>query len=280
MGYAARAVARRLRGTSWRVVGTTQSPNKLEKLQEAGFEMILFDGMHPIEEEYFTEADHWLITAPPAAFGDPVLFANNAAVARHATSRRWIGYISSTAVYGDQGGAWVDESVMPVPTSDRGRERLAVERAWRGLVKHDAPVHIFRAAGIYGPGRNALLDVIRGTARRIGAPGHVMNRIHVEDLARAVLSSIRTPDPGAIYNVADDEPAAQERVVAYAARILRRNPPELESIERVEMAAALKSFYTESKRVSNERMKNELNVHLAYPSYREGLDALAKTINA
>jgi nucleoside-diphosphate-sugar epimerase len=218
-----------------------------------------------------------LLSAPPDAAGDPVLasHANDLAAARPS----WLGYLSTTGVYGDRAGEWVDEQTPPAPQSERAMRRLAAEQAWLAWGRaHEMPVHIFRLAGIYGPGRNQLESLREGTARRIVKPGQVFSRIHVEDIANVLEASIAKPNAGAIYNVCDDEPAPPHEVIEYAAKLLNTTPPPLERFEDAarSMSEMALSFYADSKRVRNERIKTELGVALGYPTYREGLMALLK----
>ena len=190
---------------------------------------------------------------------------------------RWLGYLSSTGVYGDKQGGWVDEATPPAPSNPRSAKRLAAEIAWAVFAAETrAPLHIFRIAGIYGPGRNPLEALRAGTARRFDKPGQVFSRIHVDDLAAALAASIANPSPNAIYNVCDDEPVSQADVIAYGAELLGLTPPPLEVFAAAEpsLSEMAKSFYRDSKRVRNGKMKRELGVALAYPTFREGLRAL------
>lgn len=189
----------------------------------------------------------------------------------------WLGYFSRTGVYGDRGGGWVDETISLQPTSERGRRRVAAEQGWRGLWRdRSVPVHIFRLAGIYGPGRS-LFDALRaGTAKRIDKPGQVFSRIHVEDLARVLIASIERPHPGAVYNVCDDnvcddDPAPAEGVVTYAAGLLGIAVPPLVPLDAAGLSPMALSFYDDNKRVSNRLIKTGLGVRLRYPDFRASL---------
>ncbi|MCZ6764549.1 MAG: NAD-dependent epimerase/dehydratase family protein, partial [Alphaproteobacteria bacterium] len=191
---------------------------------------------------------------------------------------------STTGVYGDRAGDWVDETSPLKPTGARGRARVKAEAAWREAGDaHGLPVHIFRLAGIYGPGRNALETVRAGTARRVVKPGQLFARIHVDDIVSVLRASIDRPRPGAIYNVCDDEPAPAQDVVAYACRLLGVMPPPEEPFEKAVASGSLsdmaQSFYADNRRVANRLIKEELGVRLAYPSYREGLDALVREMS-
>ncbi len=219
-------------------------------------------------------ASHILCTIAPGTTGDPAL-RTCAGLLRRA---RWLGYLSTTGVYGDRGGHWVDEAMQPKPGQPRSVERLAAERAWQAMgLEAGAAVDIFRLPGIYGPGRSAIDQVKAGTARRIDRPGQVFSRIHVEDIAGTVLSAISQPHAGAIYNVADDLPASTAEVVTFACELLGRPAPPLIPWEQAApaMSAMARSFYAENRRVRNDRIKKELGVVLRYPTYREGLRAIA-----
>ncbi len=214
-------------------------------------------------------ATHILATAAPDGNGDP--FLGGALAAIRAARPKWVGYLSTTAVYGDHQGGWVDEETPPNPQSARAVLRILAEQQWlaTGLA-----VHIFRLAGIYGPGRGPFEKVRDGSARRIIKPGQVFSRIHVDDIAATLMASIARPNPGAVYNVCDDDPAPPEDVLAYAAALLGLPEPPAVPYEAAEMSPMARSFYGESKRVSNRRIRGELGVQLAYPTYREGLEGL------
>jgi nucleoside-diphosphate-sugar epimerase len=189
----------------------------------------------------------------------------------------WVGYLSTTGVYGDRQGGWVDETSALQPTGERGRRRVAAERAWLDLHRRrGVPVHVFRLAGIYGPGRSAIDTVLAGEAKRIDKPGQVFGLIHVADIAAVLEASIARPNPGAIYNVCDDDPAPPEAVIAEACRLLGRTLPPLVPFAEAKrtMSEMALSFYADNKRVRNDRIKKELGVVLTYPSYRDGLAAL------
>ncbi len=183
----------------------------------------------------------------------------------------WVGYLSTTGVYGDHEGEWVDETAPLTPATKRGRARVAAEAGWQAL---GLPLHIFRLAGIYGPGRGPFAKVRNGTARRIIKDGQVFSRIHVDDIAQVLLASIRQPNPGAVYNVCDDDPAPPQDVIAHAATLLGLPLPPAIKFEDADLTPMARSFYAESKKVQNDRIKSELGVRLLYPSYRDGLPAL------
>jgi nucleoside-diphosphate-sugar epimerase len=272
-GYTAQALARRLLPGGWRVIGTSRSPEGASAVAATGAEALVWPGadLGPA----LADATHLLSSVPPGPEGDPVLAEARDAIAAAAPRLAWAGYLSTTAVYGDHAGGWVDEATEPRPTTERGRARLAAEAAWQELAAESGlPLHIFRLAGIYGPGRNPFRKLRDGTARRIVKPGQVFGRIHVDDIAAVLAASIARPRPGAIYNVTDDEPAPPEDVIAHAAQLLGLPPPPAEDWETAGLSPMARSFYAESKRVRNDRIKGELGVHLAFPDYRAGLAAL------
>ena len=278
LGYTASVLAQALSPKGWRVLGTHRPTDASTSTSTDGIERRAFDREHPLADAraLLADATHLLSSVPPDATGDPVLdmHANDIAAAR---GLRWVGYLSTTGVYGDRGGGWVDEASPLLPTGERGRRRLAAENGWLDLWRqHGIPVHIFRLAGIYGPGRSALDAVRSGQARRIVKPGQVFSRIHVADIAQFLEASMARPAPGAIYNVCDDDPAPPDEVVAFACELLGVAVPPPVPIEQADLSEMARSFYADNKRVSNRRIKQELGVSLRYPSYREGLAALLK----
>jgi len=267
-GYAAQALARALpRG--WRIIATTRDPDKAEAFRAQGHEALLWPGMQDLSP-VLARATHVLSSVAPGPWGDPVLNVEALAL-REAKHLEWVGYLSTTGVYGDHGGDWVDESTPLTPTTERGRLRAEAEARWQAL---GLPVHIFRLAGIYGPGRGPFAKVRAGTARRIIKPGQVFSRIHVDDIAQVLTASIAHPNPGAVYNVCDDDPAPPQDVIAHAAGLLGLPVPPAVPFDEAELSPMASSFYAESKRVRNDRIKQELGVVLKYPTYREGLAAL------
>ena len=268
-GYSASALARLLPPLGWALHGTTRNADKLDDIAAQGVVPILWPGEDP--RPALATATHLLLSAAPDENGDPVIAEFGSDIAQLAPNLEWVGYLSTTGVYGNHQGGWVDESTPLTPSTRRGHHRVLAERQWR---ETGLPLHIFRLAGIYGPGRGPFAKVRRGTARRIIKPGQVFSRIHVDDIAQTVLASINRPDPGAIYNVCDDDPAPPQDVLAHAAELLGLPPPPEEDYATAEMSPMARSFYAESKRVRNDRIKQELGVHLLYPSYRDGLPAL------
>jgi nucleoside-diphosphate-sugar epimerase len=279
LGYSALVFARRARAKGWRVAGTTRSTDKARALTEVhGFEMHLFGRDQPLAAPAAALAGttHLLSSVPPDRDGDAVLDRHAADIAAAAGHLRWAGYLSTTGVYGDRDGDWVDEGAGLHPSGPRGAARVAAERGWLDLVRVGVPVHLFRLAGIYGPGRSAFDTLRDGSARRIVKPRQVFSRIHVEDIARVLEASIARPDPGAAYNVCDDEPAPPQDVTAFAAGLLGVDPPPEIAYEQAaaSMSEMARSFYRDNKRVSNLRIRDVLGVRLAYPDYRAGLRAI------
>ncbi len=277
-GYSAKALAKRCLAGGWSVAGTARSPEKAEAMRASGIESFVFGDGRPLED--FAAAldgtTHLLISAPPDRAGDPVLNAHGKDIGG-LKNLAWVGYLSTTGVYGDTGGATVDENSPLVPTSARSRQRADAEAAWLRLHRDSGvPVHIFRLAGIYGPGRSALDQARNGSARRIDKPGHLFSRIHVDDIANVLWASIARPDPGAVYNVCDDEPAAPADVTAEACRLLGVAPPPLVPFDEAEkgMSEMAKSFWRDNRRVANGRIKRDLGARLRYPDYRAGLKAV------
>ena len=276
LGFSARALAARLRGTEWRIAGTTRGEDRAAALRAEGIEAFVFDRVRPLEDPAAALAGttHLLASVPPDDHGDPVLDVHGADIGGLG-SLDWIGYLSTTGVYGDRGGGWVDEGSALEPTGARGRRRVAAEEAWCALHRdHGLPVHLFRLAGIYGPGRNALATVRGGTAKRIDKPGQVFSRIHVDDIAQVLDASMARPEPGRAYNVCDDDPAHPAEVIAHACGLLGQEPPPLVPFAEADLSPMARSFYRDNKRVSNQRIKDELGVELAYPDYKAGLRAL------
>lgn len=274
-GYSARALARRLIAQGWTVIGTTRSADNAEQFMAEGVEPVIWPGDDVTRA--LGRATHLLSSVAPGGDGDPVLNALGTAIAGHADHIRWAGYLSTVGVYGDHRGGWVDEDTPFTPATHRGRLRVEAEAAWQALAERSGlPLHIFRLAGIYGPGRGPFEKVRNGTARRIVKPGQVFSRIHVEDIAQVLEASINRPCSGHIYNVCDDEPAPPEDVIAHAAELLGLPiPPEI-PFDEAELSPMARSFYAESKRVRNDRIKEELGVRLLYPDYRSGLAALLR----
>jgi nucleoside-diphosphate-sugar epimerase len=280
LGYSAVHFIQLYRQRFASVAGTVTSREKADALAQNGIAARIFslEEADPEIKSDLDSTDVLLVSVPPDETGDPVVARFAHAVA-NALRLSWIVYLSTVGVYGDHKGGWVDDMTPPNPVNERSHERLAAENAWRDLGVHAGKaVHIFRIAGIYGPGRNALQQLAAGTARRIVKPGQVFNRIHVDDIAAALMASIERPHAGAIYNLADDEPAPAPDVIAYAAELMGMPPPPEIPVEEAELGPMAASFYGESKRVSNRRIRDELGVRLRHPTYRDGLKALLGTV--
>ncbi len=280
LGYSSRAVVRAAGARYSRIIATVRSAERAAMLSASLVEgqavsVIPFDGSYalPPLAEAIADTDDILVSAPPGENGDPVLTACVDALAGHPPKA--VVYLSTVGVYGDHGGGWVDETTEPKPVSPRSVERLAAERAWQAFGRaHGVPVAILRLSGIYGPGQNALVNMARGTARRIIKPGQVFNRIHVDDIAQAVLACFAHRYDG-ILNVTDDEPSPPQDVVAYAAELLGLPVPPDIPFEESGLSPMGRSFYGECKRVSNKKLKAELSVNLLHPNFTVALRALA-----
>lgn len=273
-GYSAQALVQEMQPVApGSIVGTTRSEAKAEALSRMGVTPRIFPGSDMRAD--LEGATHVLITAGPEDGADPVLKHLRSDFEELASRFDWVGYLSTTGVYGDHDGEWVDECAPLTPATRRGRARVTTEGEWQALARdHGLPLHILRLPGIYGPGRGPFEKVRNGTARRIIKDGQVFSRIHVEDIAQALLASMNRPNPGAIYNICDDDPAPPQDVLTYAAELLGVDLPPAVRFEDAEMTPMARSFYAESKRVDNRRMKDELGLRLRYPTYRAGLDAL------
>ena len=280
LGFSAQRLCARLTSRHWQLTGTSRNPSASPAASPtASVTRIPFDGTtpSPAVTHALATATHILVSIPPDTDGDPALIHHVGDIAQ-APHLQWIGYLSTVGVYGNSAGAMVNEATTPHPNNDRTRARVVAESAWLALGEEiGRPAQVFRLAGIYGPGRSALEKLRAGTARRIIKPGQVFNRIHVEDIASVLEASIARPRAGAIYNVADDEPAPPEDVITYAAELLGIEPPPEVPFEEADLTPMARSFYGDSRRISNALIKSELGVRLAYPNYREGLKALADT---
>jgi len=271
-GFSAKVFAAQMRAKGWTIAATTRDTAKADTMRAEGITPLIWPGQDVTAA--LSAASHVLISAGPGVAGDPVLNAlrDQFAAARHL---EWLGYLSTTGVYGDTGGGWVDENTPRNPATTRGQLRVAAEDAWLSLFTESAiPVQIFRLAGIYGPGRGPFAKLRNGTARRIIKEGQVFSRIHVDDIAQVLAASIDHPNPGQAYNVCDDFPAPPQDIIADAAALLGMGPPPEESFDSAQMGDMAKSFYAESKRVSNTRIKSELGVKLIHPDHHSGLRAI------
>lgn len=279
LGFSARALAQRLAAQGWTISATSRSAEGAAAIVGKGYRGFVFDGSSPLPPEAFDGVTHVVTSAPPDKDGDPVLRQHAGDFARRAAQFQWVAYLSTTGVYGDHAGGLVTEETPLTPNTERGERRLEAEMEWLELWRrHHLPVHIFRLAGIYGPGRNQLLSLLDGSAKRVIKPGQIFSRIHVEDIATVLEASIAKPHPGRAYNVCDDEASPPQDVVEYGARLLGLPVPPDVAFEEAQLSPMARSFYADSKRVSNARLKAELGVRLTYPTYREGLGEIAKGI--
>ena len=272
LGYTALRLARVLRAGGWKIAGTSRTADGCAALSAEGIQPYRFEPHHPLDDSATLDGTtHLLTSVPPDGGGDPVLRPHGASLCA-LPGLQWVGYLSATSVYGDTGGGWVDETAVCAPTTDRGRGRVAAEAEWLARSgEQGLPVHIFRLAGIYGPGRSALDQIRTGRARRIDRPDHLFSRIHVDDIVGVLQASMARPNPGALYNVCDDEPAASADVVTYAAELLGADPPPLVPFEEASLSPMARSFYADNRLISNRRIKTELGVTLKYPDFRTGL---------
>ncbi len=271
-GYSARALARELSAADWQIIGTVRSSDKATEIAAEGASSIVW----PDESlaDAFQDATHLLSSVAPNEDGDPILNKLADQIAK-APNLQWIGYLSTTAVYGDHQGGWVDETTPLTPATVRGQLRVSAETAWQAFAeKQGLSLHIFRLAGIYGPGRGPFAKVKNGTARRVIKADQVFSRIHVADIAQTLAASIAKPNPGAMYNVCDDLAAPPQDVIEYAANLLNMPVPPAQDWDNADMTPMARSFYAESKRVRNDLIKTELGVTLKYPTYKSGLLAL------
>lgn len=259
----------------WRISGTTRDSDKRKDLRARGIQAHLFDNDLPLPDLLYMLRDvtHIIISTPPDDDGDPV-FQLHAEEIVQLKNLQWVGYLSTTGAYGDRDGGWVDENSTLRPTTKRGSRRLKAEEQWLSLAQNNnLPVHIFRLAGIYGPGRSALDSVRSGIARRINKPGHAFSRIHIDDIVQILRASMDHPKAEEVYNICDDMPAPSHEVIDYACQMLGIESPPIKDFYEVDMAPITRSFYADNKRVHNDKIKNDLGVCLLYPNYKEGLKA-------
>ena len=271
LGYCADYLSAKLIKQGWQVSATCRTSEKAAVLKESGIRPVLLSGKKVTVTD-LDKADHILISVPPEQDGsDPVINFAEAALAALQDQIKWVGYLSTTGVYGDHQGAWIDEETPAGLLSERGQRRVAAEAQWAAT---GLPMHYFRLAGIYGPGRNSLRALQNGTARRVVKQGQVFSRIHLADITRILEASMANPNAGRAYSVCDDTPAPPQDVVTYAAELMGVSPPALQDFATAELSPMARSFYGENKRIRNNRIKEELGVSLEYPDYRAGLSAL------
>ncbi len=270
-GFSASTLASQLDRRQWKITGTSRSDEGVAEVEAMGFQAIRYDKLESLPGD----VTHLLSSVPPDEAGDPVLRSFGAELAAKARQLQWVGYLSTTGVYGDHAGAWVDEATPLSPNTERGHRRVAAEAGWQELHEQAGlPLHVFRLAGIYGPGRNALESLKSGKARRIIREGQIFSRIHVDDIAGILRASMDRPNPGRVYNVADDDPAPPQDVIAYGAELLGIAIPPAIAFADAQLSPMARSFYADSKRVRNDRVKVELGYRFKYPDYRVGLKSL------
>ena len=269
LGYVGQHLGRSLLTDGWKVKGTTRTQDQASILTEQGFEAIVWEVSSPFCNQFLENVTHILVAIPPDENGDIVFRC----LKTIPSSVNWLGYLSATSVYGNHHGAWVRETSSLWPISERGRQRQLAETQWLSKKNQEPfyPIHIFRLSGIYGPGRSVLESIKLGKAQRFDKPGHVFSRIHIADIVAVLKASMSNPQPGEIYNLADDEPASTADVIAYGGQLLECDVPPLIPFEDSAVSLMLKEFYAEHKRVSNEKIKASLGIKLTYPTYREGL---------
>jgi nucleoside-diphosphate-sugar epimerase len=280
IGYSAEALSELLPVTDWHISGTVRTSDKANELAKKGINAVVWDGgpLSSEAEALLSQATHVLNSVPPNDAGDPA-FNAAADIIRANDQIQWMGYLSTTGVYGNTDGQPVDEMSPLNPSSARSQRRVDAEADWMSLFNDSGvPTHVFRLAGIYGPGRSAFDTIRRGQAKRIYKPGHVFSRIHIDDIANILAASVERPNPGAAYNVCDDEPAPPAEVTEYACHLLGVEPPEVEGFETAKerMTPMGLSFWQDNRRVSNRRIREELGVQLSHPDYRSGLQAVLK----
>ncbi len=275
-GYTAEFLVKELIEFDLQVIGTTRSSEKIGLYPHSNYELVNFSASNI--EKYLKRATHILISIPPTEEKGDIILANfSDLIKKFSHQIQWLGYLSSTSVYGDHQGDWVDETSESISPGKQGLLRLDAEKAWLSLANdYRLPLHIFRLAGIYGPTRNALVKLLSGKKETIYKEGHFFSRIHVEDIISALIASIKKPDPLSVYNIADDEPAPSHVVDAYAASLLNMSPITQIPFKIAKLSPAQKEFYLHNRRVCNSKMKQDLLVKLKYPTYREGLKQLLK----
>lgn len=269
-GYTAKFLAKALAKIDFSITGTSRNSQTRDNYQKMGYEIVDFNDVDRI----LGRSTHLLISIPPDPVrGDLVLANFLALLKRYRRQLEWIGYLSSTAIYGNHDGAWVNEMTIPKNLGTRAALRLKTEMAWLNTAdQFQLPIHIFRLAGIYGPNKNVLTDIVNGRkTESIYKEGQFFSRIHVEDIAKTIIASIQKPCPGAVYNVADDLPAPSHEVDLYATSLLNRSALPLIPFEKATLSDMAREFYRNNRRVSNIKIKEEFTLALDYPSYRAGL---------
>jgi nucleoside-diphosphate-sugar epimerase len=283
LGYTGEALAQALMADGWQVSGTARSAENTAKLRDRGIEAFVFDRENRLLDisEALDGVTHMLSSVPPDEKGDPVLDCHAADLAEIGRNLKWAGYLSTTVVYGNRDGDWVDETSQRTPGVERGQRRVDAEDRWLALGKAaDIPMHLFRLAGIYGPGRSALDQVRAGKAKRVARSGQVFSRIHVDDIVSVLRASMTRPQAGAAYNVCDDQPAAPADVTAFACDLLEIPVPPIIPYDQADLSPMAQTFWADNKRVKNDRLRKDLGVTLKYPDYQSGLRAIFEAENA
>lgn len=277
-GYTAQYLAPKISKLGFDIIGTTRKPDGISTMTSSIYHRINF--FDPEIENHLAKATHILLSIPPSdEAGDIVALHYVKLIKKYAANLCWLGYLSSTGVYGNHDGKWVNETSLCSPSAKTAILRLNAEQTWISLAEHNQlPMHIFRLAGIYGPQRNALERILAGKKYSIYKKDQVFSRIHVEDIVSVILSSIQAPKPLEIYNVADDEPAPSHIVDAYASKLLNKKPLPLIEFDKTNLSTMEKEFYSNNRRISNQKIKQDLKVTLQYPSYKDGLNKIFKDL--
>ncbi len=277
-GYTAKALVRLLNPNDYIVYGTSRNADTRKLANQNN--ITLCDYTYDQIKHYLDRSHIILICIPPHEHGMDPVFSEFKQDILSNINLKWLGYLSTTSVYGDHNGDWVDEESKPINPTERAQRRILAEQNWLSLFNNNnLPVHIFRLAGIYGPGRNNLDRLKSGKNYSVFKPGQFFSRIHVEDIARILLASIQHPTPGEVYNVCDDYPAPSHEVDEYAASLLHIEKPMLLPFEEADLSEMAKDFYQSNKKVSNRKVKDKLSLKLLYPSFREGLTSIKNQIS-
>ena len=272
LGYVGQHLARALHQQGWQITGTTRNPKRLEPNVPDDWQILKFEDGGQIDDlnAHLSSASHVITTISALAGYDPVLKAHQQELC---TFSGWVGYVSATSVYPDQEQGFIDESVPAAPATKRGLARLIAEEEWQGACRAE----IFRVAGIYGPGRNPIVNLLEGSARIIEKEGQLTNRINQTDITNIIIAAMAKPRPSRIINLCDEEPASQGEVVRYAASLLGIEPPKPIAFEDAELTPMARSFYISKRRLRSVVVGPELGVKLIFPTYREGLKALVES---
>lgn len=273
-GYSARRLARAVQARGWKVSGTSQSTDGCKILNKLGINAWMFDGSSPLPDQAFEGVTHILNSIPPCKCGDNSLLLHHDRL-KTSDTLVWVGIFSTTGVYGDANGEWIDEDFPPAPLTKANELRLVMEEDWlRFNIDSDVAVQIFRLPGIYGPHRSPFARLHAGQARCIIKKGQVFNRVHVDDIVSACLAGMDHPNAGPVFHIADGTPAASEDVLIYAVGLLGLPPPPSVPIEDAGLPPAAQHFYEECKRLDISKARRELGFTPKYSNYREGLKSI------